>query len=313
MGHRRAKLTPLGRALLVDRYLVQGWPAARVADAAGVSRATVHKWVRRYREEGPAGLADRSSAPHRRPHALAPTEIRRIIAARRSTGWGPHRLGPTLGHPRSTVYGVLRRHHVPRLRDLDRPTRIPIRYERARPGELIHVDVKKLGRIPPGGGWRKLGRDGGHRQRDRRSGYDYVHVAVDDHTRLAYVEVLPDERARSCGGFMTRAGSWFAAHGVEVEAVMTDNAFAYRFGRSFQDALAALGAKHELIPAYRPQVNGKAERFNRTLLEEWAYIRLYRSNEARLASLPRFLDFYNRKRPHTAIGGLPPESRLSTT
>jgi transposase InsO family protein len=313
VGHRMAKLTPLGRARIVERYLVEGWPAARVAEAAGVSRATVHKWVRRYRDEGPEGLLDRTSAPHRRPGALPPAQVRRILSARRRTGWGPHRLGPMLGQPRSTVYGVLRRHQVPRLRDLDRPTHTPIRYERARPGELVHVDVKKLGRIPPGGGWRKLGRDGGNRERDRRTGYDYLHAAVDDHSRLAYVEVLPDERAASCGSFMARAGAWFASRGISINEVMTDNAWAYRFGASFQRSLAELGAEHVLIPAYHPQLNGKVERFNRTMLEEWAYIRLYRSNEARLASLPKFLDFYNRERPHTALGGLPPASRVSTT
>jgi transposase InsO family protein len=313
VAHRRAKLTPFGRALLVERYLVDGWNAARVAEAAGVSRATVHKWVRRYREEGPEGLLDRSSAVKHHPRALPAVEVRRILAARRRTGWGPHRLGPLLGHPRSTVYGVLHRHRAPRLRDLDRPTRTPIRYERARPGELVHVDVKKLGRIPSGGGWRKLGRQGADRHRDVRVGYDYLHVAIDDHTRLAYVEVLPDERAPSCGGFMQRAGNWFASQGIAIGSVMTDNAWAYRYGNAFRQALADHGARHLLIPPHHPQVNGKAERFNRTLLEEWAYIRLYRSNEARVAALPRFVDFYNRERPHTALGGAPPISRLSTT
>jgi len=194
VAHRRAALTPLGRRILVERVLVLGWTQAAVADGAGVSRATVSKWVKRYREEGPPGLEDRSSAPHRRPHALSPHQVQRILRARRRTGDGPHRLGPLLGHPRSTVYGVLRRHGCSRLALTDRVTRVPIRYERDHPGELLHVDVKKLGRIPPGGGHRVHGR--GYRPaRLRRIGYDYLHVAVDDHSRVAFVQVHPDERA----------------------------------------------------------------------------------------------------------------------
>lgn len=225
MGHRRAKLTPLGRRILVERVLVEGWSASAVAEAMGVSRATVYKWLRRFEAEGLDGLLDRSSAPHRRPRALPRRQVKRILAARRRLGWGPHRLGPALGHPRSTIYGVLRRAGVPRLGETDRPTRTPIRYERERPGELVHLDVKKLGKIPPGGGWRKLGRAGGHRRRDRRTGYDYVHVAVDDHSRLAHVEVLPDERGTTCAAFLTRASERFAEAGIgRIERVMTDNA-----------------------------------------------------------------------------------------
>lgn len=314
MAHRRAKLTPLGRRILIERVLVEGWSASAVAEAMGVSRATVYKWLRRFEAEGLDGLVDRSSAPHRRPRALPGRQVNRILAARRRLGWGPHRLGPALGHPRSTVYGVLRRAGVPRLGETDRPTRTPIRYEREHPGELIHLDVKKLGKIPPGGGWRKLGRAGGHRRRDRRIGYDYVHVAVDDHSRLAHVEVLPDERGTTCAAFLTRVSERFAEAGIDrIERVMTDNAFGYTRSRAFRAALEAIGSRHRPIPPYRPQLNGKAERLNRTLLEEWAYIRLYRSNEARLAALPRWLDAYNRRRPHTALGGRPPISRVSTT
>ena len=311
MGHARAKLTPLGRALLVERVLVMGWAPARVAEAAGVSRPTVYKWVRRFTEEGPEGLLDRSSAPHRRPQALSRPQVRRILRARRDLGWGPHRLGPWLGHPRSTVYGVLRREGVPRLGELDRPSKTPIRYERDHPGDLIHVDVKKLGRIPAGGGWRKLGRDA---PRDRTGvGYDYLHVAIDDHSRVAYAEVLADERAGTVAGFFTRMGRHFAELGFGVQEVMTDNAWSYTRSPRVDRTLQSLGARHITIRPHRPQTNGKAERFNRTLLEEWAYTKLYRSNEARLGELPRFLEFYNRRRPHTALNGRSPMDRVSTT
>jgi transposase InsO family protein len=313
VAHARAKLTPLGRALLVDRVLVHGWPACRAAEAAGVSRATAHKWVRRFLDEGPSGLEDRSSAPHRRPNALGSRDVRRILAARRRTNWGPHRLGPYLGHPRSTVYGVLRREGVPRLRDLDRPTRTVIRYEKGRPGELVHIDVKKMGRIPPGGGHRMLGRSTGTRRMKLKGvGYDYLHVAVDDHSRVAYVEAHPDERGQTAAGFLTRAAGRFAELGISVESVMTDNAFAYIHSSAFRAVLEDIGATHTRIPPYHPQLNGKAERFNRTLKEEWAYTKLYRSNASRLAALERFVDFYNAERPHTALGGRPPMARLTT-
>ena len=311
MAHARAKLTPAGRAALVDRVLVQGWPPARAAEAMSVSRATVYKWVRRFEEEGPAGLLDRSSAPKRCPHALPPSQVNRILATRRRTKHGPHRIGWLLGHPRSTVYGVLRRHGLHRLAWMDRPTGAVIRrYERARPGELLHVDVKKLGRIPPGGGWRAHGR-GPRPVRLRGLGYDYLHTAVDDHSRMAYVEVHGDERGPTAGAFLRRAFAFFATHGAPVDSVMTDNHMSYTLSNDVRTALAENGVRHLLIPPRRPQVNGKVERFNRTLLEEWAYVRLYRSNEARLRSLPPWLDFYNSRRPHTSLDGRPPASRLS--
>jgi transposase InsO family protein len=312
VAHRRARLTPFGRLLVVQRVELEGWTAAHAAEAAGVSRATVYKWLRRFREEGPAGLEDRSSSPRRCPHALPPSTVREILRARRRLGVGPHRLAPVLGRPRSTVYGVLRRHGLSRLADLDRPTRVPIRrYERARPGELLHVDVKKLGRIRPGGGWRMLGLSTKTKApRATGAGYDFIHAAVDDHSRVAYVEVHRDERGPTCAGFLTRAGTFFAELGVHVERVMTDNHLSYTRATAFREALTALGARHVVIPVYRPQANGKVERFNRTMLTEWAYARLYRSNEERLQALPAWLDFYNRRRPHTALGGNPPASRL---
>ena len=310
MPHARAKLTPLGRAALVERVLMQGWPVARAAEAMNVSRATAHKWVRRYRDEGPAGLLDRSSRPLRSPHALPARQVERILASRRRTKYGPHRLAWSLGYPRSTVYGVLRRHNLHRLDWMDRPTgRVVRRYERDRPGELVHIDVKKLGRIPDGGGWRIHGR-GPQPRALRGRGYDYIHAAVDDHSRLAYVEVHPDERAPTTGAFLARAAAFFASNGVAISEVMTDNHLSYTRSSSFQATLRSLQACHVLTPFRRPQVNGKVERFNRTLLEEWAYVRLYRTNAARLTALRRWIGFYNSERPHTALGGRPPMAAL---
>ena len=310
MGHRRAALTPLGRRIVVERVLVQGWTQAATAEAAGVARATVAKWVKRYKTEGLLGLEDRCSAPRRRPHALPAKQVERILRARRRTGDGPHRLGPMLGHPRSTVYGVLRRHGCSRLADTDRSTRIPIRYERERPGELLHIDVKKLGRIPHGGGHRMLGRELGHRDRQRGVGRDYLHVAVDDHSRVAFVQVHPDEQGPTAAGFLLDAAAFFAEHGVKVDRVMTDRHMSYMLSRDFQQALATIGAVHRPTRKYRPQTNGKAERFIQTLKREWAYRRLYTSNAARLRALPGWVHFYNSRRPHIALGGRPPITRL---
>jgi transposase InsO family protein len=314
VAHRRAKLTPYGRGVLVDRVLVEGWSVGEAAKAASVSRTTVYKWLGRFRDEGLPGLQDRSSAPKRCPRALPPSEVRRIVASRRRLKIGPHRLGPMLGYPRSTVYGVLRRAGLSRLAHLDRPTAIPLRYERERPGELLHVDVKKLGRIRQGGGWRLLGRSAETKAgKGRGAGYDYLHTAVDDHSRYAYVEVHADERGTTCAGFLARVAAHFAALGIRVERVMTDQAKNYVLSREFQGVLTTVGAGHIVTRPYRPQTNGKVERFNRTLLDEWAYARLYRSNEARLATLGKWVQAYNRHRPHTALGGRPPVSRLSTT
>lgn len=311
MAHRRARLTPFGRLLLVSRILEHGWSVPAAAESLGVSRATAHKWLRRFREEGIEGLQDRSSAPVRRPRALTDREVERIVRARRLKV-GPHRLAPQLGHPRSTVYAVLRRHGLSRLGHLDRPTAAPVRFEREHPGELVHVDVKKLGRIPPGGGHRVHGRRA-RPNRKRGRGYDFLHVAIDDCSRYAYVEALTDEKGTTCAGFVLRAASHFATLGVRIERVMTDRAMNYVRSPDFASALEAIGAVHRITQPYRPQTNGKAERFNRTMLDEWAYTRLYRSNHARLDALPRWLEAYNRRRPHTALGGLPPISRVSTT
>lgn len=316
MAHRRARLTPFGRRLLVDRVLQLGWSPAEAAKAAGVSRATCYKWLRRFRDEGEDGLLDRSSRPARCPGAIGQRAERQILRARRRLKKGPHHLAPLLGRPRSTIYGVLRRHGMSRLHHTDRPTGVPIRYEREHPGELVHIDVKKLGRIPDGGGWHMLGRSTESRrnqlrtQREGRLGYDYIHAAVDDHSRVAYVEVHPNERGSTCARFLARAAAFYAELGVKVEAVMTDNALNYRRSEAFLDVMAALEIAHVPIPPYHPRANGKVERFNRTMLEEWAYVRLYTSNTQRLRALTRWVAFYNRRRPHTALGGLAPITRL---
>jgi transposase InsO family protein len=310
VSHRRARLTEYGRWLLVQRVLEQGWSPSAAAEAAGVARATVYKWLHRYQAEGPSGLRDRSSRPHRSPRRVSPALERRVLGLRRSRKLGPHRLSGILGVPRSTCYAILARHGLHRLAWMDRPTGEPIRrYERERPGELVHVDVKKLARIPGGGGHRALGRAVA-RPGHRGLGYDYVHTAIDDHSRLAYAEIHPDETAPTCAGFLCRAGEFFASHGLAVEQVMTDNAFAYRHGRAFHQVLADLGADQIFTRPYRPQTNGKAERFNRTLLEEWAYVRPYRSNAARSALLDRWLHVYNHHRSHTALGGSSPIERV---
>jgi transposase InsO family protein len=307
MLHRTAKLTPFGRRLLVHRVLIEGWPAATAAEQLGVSRATAYKWLRRYRAEGDAGLEDRSARPVHRPRALPEREVRRILVVRRRLRVGPHRLGPLLGHPRSTVYGVLRRHGVSRLAHADRLTGAPVRYVRERPGELIHVDVKRLGRVPPGGGHRMLGADA---RKHVGAGYDFLHVAIDDATRVAYVAVRPDELAGSTVSFVDEAVSFFASHGVRVERVMTDNAMTYTKSRTLAALFADLGIRHVRTRPRRPQTNGKAERFIGTIQREWAYARLFRSNDERLATLPGWVDAYNRQRPHAGLDGQTPLSVL---
>ena len=308
--HPRPRLNHFGRQLLVERILA-GWTPATAAEAAGVSRATAYKWLRRHREEGREGLYDRSSRPHRSPARLDPAAEAAILTLRRQRKLGPHRLAALTGHPRSTVYKALRRHALHRLDWLDRPTgRLIRRYELQAPGELVHMDVKKLGRIPDGGGWRVHGRQRrpGHK---RGLGYDFIHSVVDDHSRLAYSEILANEQGSTCAAFLRRAASFFADHGIRLQRVMTDNALNYRLSREFQEALAQVGARHLRTPLYSPQVNGKVERYNRTLLEEWAYVTAYLSNQERSDLLPHWLHRYNYHRAHTALGGLPPIARVN--
>ncbi|AUA17202.1 IS481 family transposase [Streptomyces sp. SID8382] len=311
MSHRNARLTVYGRQLLVERVR-SGRPIAHVAAEMGISRATAHKWLRRWRAEGEAGLHDRSSRPHRTPHRTPAAVEDRVCRLRQDRKLGPARIGPILGLPVSTVHRVLARHGLNRLTFLDRPTGQAIRrYERNRPGELVHVDVKKLGRIPDGGGWRVHGR-AACPDRRRTTGFDYIHSAVDDHSRLAYSEVHSDEKATTCAAFLQRAAAFFATYGIlRIERVLTDNAWPYRKSLAWRQALADLGAAGKLTRIYRPQTNGKVERFNRTLLDEWAYLRPYTSNDERTAALTDFLHNYNHHRCHTALGGHPPINRVN--
>ncbi len=306
MAHRRAKLTVAGRELVVRRIVEGGWPAMRVAEAMGISRATAYKWLARFRTEGQPRLEDRSSRPQRSPRRLRSDQVNRILAARRQQHWGPHRLAPVLRHPRSTIYAVLRRYQCARLRDFDPPTGTPLRYVMERPGQLIHVDVKKLGRIPPGGGHRVWGREAVRPHKPSRLGTDFVHVAVDDASRLAFVRAYPDERGETAARFLVEATSFFMRHGIQVERIMTDCARSFRTSRLFKDALREVHATHVLTRPYHPGTNGKAERFIQTLIREWAYVRLYRSNERRLATLQPWVHFYNARRTHTALGGKAP-------
>jgi transposase InsO family protein len=303
--HANAPLTVRGRTILVER-IKSGRPIAHVAAEMGVSRKTASIWWHRYQEEGEAGLLDRSSRPKRCPHRTPARTERRILALRRKRKLGPARLAALVEVPASTVHRVLVRNGVNRLRFMDRPTGEVIRRIKTdHPGELVHVDVKKLGRIPPGGGWKKLGRENVAHHSTTRVGYDFVHSAIDAHSRLAYSEILENEQGPTCAGFWRRAESFFAVHGIAVEAVLSDNAKNY-LGKDFTAALGDI--KHRKIRPRRPQTNGKVERFNRTLLDEWAYVRLYRSNAERTRALDRFLHTYNHHRGHTALKGQPPIS-----
>jgi transposase InsO family protein len=315
MAHANARLTPAGRLILCQR-IAAGRPVAHIAAEMGISRTSAYRWWARYQQAGPAGLIDRSSAAHHHPRRTPARLEAQVLELRQSRKLGPARLAPLVGLPASTVYRVLVRHRLNHLAVLDRPTgRLIRRYEWARPGELVHVDIKKLGRLRDGGGHRVHGRDSAqHRSAPRRGhrvGYDYVHAAVDDHSRLAYAEVLADERGATCAGFLRRAGRFFAAHGIGIQRVLTDNAFAFRHSVQVQAAVAELGASQRFTRPYHPQTNGKVERFNRTLLVEWAYQRPYGSNQERTEALDGWLHLYNHHRAHTALGGQPPINRVN--
>ena len=308
MSHANATLTPRGRLLLARCIVEQGWTLRRAAERFQTSATTAARWAGRYRELGEAGMVDRSSRPHRSPRRTPTRLERRIIKVRVVRRWGPARIGFLLGVHPSTVHRVLSRFRLARLTWLDRTTgRVVRRYERATAGELVHVDVKKLGRIPDGGGWRVHGRQ--HRpNRHRGQGYTFLHTAIDDYSRLAYSEMLADERKETAAAFWIRANAYFASCGITVARVLTDNGSCYR-SRLFAAALA--GIAHKRTRPYRPQTNGKVERFHRTLLEEWAYARPYAGNAEREAAYPTWLHRYNHHRGHTALGGQPPASRVT--
>jgi transposase InsO family protein len=304
MSHANARLTPRGRLILVER-ITGGWPISVAAQAAGVSRQTGSKWWHRYRVEGAPGLVDRLSRVRRQARAHDPAVVERLCALRRQLRVGPHRLAWQTGLSRSTIYAILRRQRLSRLNRLE-PRPPVVRYERAAPGELLHLDTKQLGRIGAGGGKRF----GGPRRKDlhRGIGWNRVHVAVDDHSRIAYVEELADEAPATTAGFLERAVAFYAGCGITVERVLSDNGGCYR-SKLFAAAAERLGVALRKTRPYHPQTNGKAERFIRTLLGEWAYASAFHDSAARAAALPAFLDFYNRSRPHWSLGGQPPMSR----
>jgi transposase InsO family protein len=315
--HARAPLSPIGRRRVVDRVGQQGWSVAAAAEAAGVTERTVYRWLARFREHGQAGLVDRRPVPLRVPGRTPADRVAAICALRRLRLTGAE-IAERLSMPLSTVSAVLKREGLGKRSRLEPPEPVN-RYERKRPGELVHVDVKKLGRIQGGPGKRITGRPGSRRGPTRTDaagvrrgivGWECVHVAVDDFSRLAYVEVLPDEKAPTAIAFLERAVRFFAGHDITVERVMTDNGAAYR---SSVHAIACqrLGIRHLRTRAYRPRTNGKAERFIQTLTRRWAHGRAYHSSAERTAALTSWLNHYNFKRPHGSLSHKPPGSRLT--
>ena len=310
--HGNARTCPKSRKLLVERVLVENWSVAAAAAAAGVSERTVWRWLKRWRDEGAGGLLDRSSRPHRSPTQLPRLKVAAIRSLRKLRMTAAQ-IAEVLGLALSTVSAWLKRVGLGKRSRLD-PAEPPNRYERRHAGELVHVDIKTLGRISRlGAGHRVVGNRSSQRRGRRRGGvtrFEYVHVMVDDHSRLAYAEVLETLTARDAVAFLRRAVGWFAEHGITIKAVMTDNGSAY-VAHAHLKALAELGLKHLRIRPYRPRTNGKAERFIQTLCNEWAYERIYGSSAERSAALPLFLERYNFKRPHRSLGHQPPASRLT--
>lgn len=303
-SHGNAKLNAAGRRLLVDRVREDGWTVTDAADAAGCSERTAYKWLARFEAEGDEGLLDRSSAPASSPTRVAQAIVDVVEQLRRQNRWSAPRIAEQLVMALSTVSLLLVRLGLNRLSKID-PPEPPNRYERRHPGELLHVDVKKLGRFDRPG--HRV--TGDRRQRNRRAGWEFVHVCVDDTSRLAYVEILETEQAPDCAGFLDRAVAFYRTHGIRVRRVMTDNAFAYRSG-AWHTTCRRLRIKHLRTQPYRPRTNGKAERFIQILLKEWAYARPYSSSTERAAALPDWVDFYNHHRPHGSLNRQAPISRI---
>jgi len=307
--------------LIVDR----GWKPARAAERFDVSWRTAKKWAERYEAEGPAGMLDRSSRPHHQPNRTPVRVVRKIVHLRWKQRLGPVEIADRLGMQSSTVYAVLRRCRLNRLTHIDRATGEPIRrYEHEHPGDMIHVDVKKLGRVPDGGGWRYVGRQQGERNRsatvartgaprtkwrDPVIGTCYLHTVIDDHSRVAYVEARDDETKETAADVLRNAVAWFGVRGVTVTRVLSDNGSCYK-SHLWRDTCAELGITPKKTRPYRPQTNGKIERFHRTLAEGWAFKKFYNSESARLAALPAWVHHYNHHRPHSAIGKAAPITRL---
>jgi len=324
--HANAALTPRARLRLARLVVEQGWPIPRAAERYDVSWRTARKWADRYRAEGQAGMIDRSSRPHRQPNRTTLPVVRKIVHLRWKQRLGPVEIADRLGMASSTVYAVLVRCRLNRLTHLDRVTGEPIRrYEHEKPGDLIHVDVKKLGRVPDGGGWRYVGREQGERNRSATAartgaaksnyrqpliGTCYLHTVIDDHSRVAYVEAHDDETKETAALVLRNAVAWFADRGVGVQRVLSDNGGCYR-SFLWRDTCAELGITHKRTRPYRPQTNGKIERFHRTLVEGWAFKKFYNSESARLAALPGWIHHYNHHRPHSAIGKAAPITRLN--
>ncbi|MEN5074227.1 IS481 family transposase [Isoptericola cucumis] len=326
MSHANALLTPKTRLRLALLIVESGWTYAAAAKMFMVSPRTARKWADRYRAEGVAGMADRSSRPHHSPARTPQYLVKQVVRLRWRHRLGPVQIAGRLGMSASTVHAVLVRCRINRLARIDRVTGEPLRrYEHDHPGSLIHVDVTKFGNIPDGGGWRYVGKQQGDRNRSAtvartgtpRSatreplvGTAFVHTAIDDHSRVAYAEIHADEKAATAVGVLQRAQTWFADRGIAVERVLSDNGSAYR-SHAWADACTDLGIVHKRTRPYRPQTNGKIERFHRTLADGWAYARFYASEAERRAALPGWLHFYNHHRAHSAIGGQPPITRLT--
>jgi transposase InsO family protein len=312
MSHANAQLTPAGRLRLAQLVVDRGWPLRRAAERWNCSVTTAKRWADRYRALGRDGMVDRSSRPARSPRRTPSRVERRVVGLRVSRRWGPARIGYRLGMQPSTVHKILRRYGCPPLAWTDPASGVRIKWSRRRvhsyvhaaPGDLIHVDIKKLGRIPDGGGWRFLGRAEGKRRKSRPMGYWYIHNAVDDCTRLSYSELLTDEKKETAADFWKRANAYFQSVGITVQRVLTDNGSCYR-STLFAQALGK-NIKHKRTRPYRPQTNGKVERYNRTMLQEWAYAQPYTSETERAALFNDWLHTYNHHRGHTALAGKSP-------